>query len=193
MHKNMKRIDRDLGIGLAYLCDAVLCEMVQSTKLRVSTHVISTEHRKQYADVISMMGRSLARVAEPRQTCASKWARNTHVSRSPLPGSAHSQPPSPAIASSYNTTSSPLLRSNKNPLLLLYTLCTAWYYSDESDPLTYIFTCWHDTTWKIFLFIECDDWNLKKKYLNKINNIYTKHFYNVTQHIIEILIDWLYE
>jgi hypothetical protein len=39
-----------------------------------------------------------------RQTCASKWARNTHVSSSPEPGSARSQPPSPASASSYNTT-----------------------------------------------------------------------------------------
>lgn len=70
-----------------------------------SADVIRTEHRKQYADDISRGGESWARtVAEPRQTCASKWARNTQVSSSPEPGSARSQPPSPASASSYNTT-----------------------------------------------------------------------------------------
>lgn len=76
------------------------------------------------------LGASERRVAEPRQTCASKRARNTHVSSSG-PGSARSQPPSPASASSYNTTTAPLLRryTQLHPTPILHTYSYSYSYT----------------------------------------------------------------
>lgn len=85
-------------------------------------------HRKQ--SVVSARVKSRS-VAETRQTCASKWARNTHVSSSPAPGSARSQPPSPASASSYNNPTHSLSASARSRTApLLYTVHYTTRYTD---------------------------------------------------------------